>query len=578
MAEGDPIIDLDEVLDVVDLDAAIDVVDVDAAIDAVDLDEVVDEDAADDDEADDNGAAADGVAAGDGAAIADDRVVESVIDKAKTTARTSYTIGQKLKFLKLARSNNAAHVFRHHRISKRALNKWKQTEAYWRQQLRKLDAKAARAYLRRDRDTGGGKKVSMPELDARLLEWLKHERQVQKNEVKRSGLLGKAHELGSEMNIPTSKFTEKWLEGFFKRSGAKLYVVKRQTKKEPAEIFKLARMFWLYCRAAHTLIQFEPAHIFHFDEKPVSFAGTMERGKSVGLKGDDMVIKNTIVTSMDFKRCATYLPLFNMDGSCLREFLIFAGKGQVSRAERAEWSKDVTVRFNETSYAREEWFLDEFLPRWKELVTASGNKPHFLILDSCRSHLTHKVKKAFSDANTVIAVIKGGMTQFQQLLDLVVFSSWTTHYVRLLDEHLARMKPTKPLTASEKRVAMTHICSDAFKKVRENVDMGNWFVRLGYAGWHEDPDGARLRLRGFPDFRFTDVDPAEFGELKEEAERIAQTAVDKAFPPELSQRSKGAIASLPLSPMKRASTQLNLQGFLKRKGNPAGADGKRGRQ
>ena len=33
MAEGDPIIDLDEVIDVVDLDAAIDVVDVDAAID-----------------------------------------------------------------------------------------------------------------------------------------------------------------------------------------------------------------------------------------------------------------------------------------------------------------------------------------------------------------------------------------------------------------------------------------------------------------------------------------------------------------------------------------------------------------
>ena len=40
MAEGDPIIDLDEVIDVVDLDAV---------IDAVDLDEVVDEDAADDD-------------------------------------------------------------------------------------------------------------------------------------------------------------------------------------------------------------------------------------------------------------------------------------------------------------------------------------------------------------------------------------------------------------------------------------------------------------------------------------------------------------------------------------------------
>eukprot|EP00756_Hemistasia_phaeocysticola_P059944 Hpha_TRINITY_DN37025_c0_g1::TRINITY_DN37025_c0_g1_i1::g.83143::m.83143 len=159
-----------------------------------------------------------------------------------------------------------------------------------------------------------------------------------------------------------------------------------------------------------------------------------------------------------------------------------------------------------------------------------------------KCHLTAPMKQAFSDAKTVLAVIPGGMTQFQQMLDVVVFHSWVSHYVRDLDEFLYRRESKAQLTASEKRVAMTMVVNSAFQKSRASVQVAKWFVDLGYTGWKEDPEGKRLRLRGFPQFRFSDIDPDQFGVISKEANSAAKLAVDKAFPPSLSPRATAANA------------------------------------
>ena len=69
-----------------------------------------------------------------------------------------------------------------------------------------------------------------------------------------------------------------------------------------------------------------------------------------------------------------------------------------------------------------------------------GN-PELLITDSCNCHLTPQAKQSLRQKSIVVAIMPKGCTQYLQILDTLVFSTFKQHYFNASEEFLDKNGP-----------------------------------------------------------------------------------------------------------------------------------------
>ncbi len=86
-----------------------------------------------------------------------------------------------------------------------------------------------------------------------------------------------------------------------------------------------------------------------------------------------------------------------------------------------------------------------------------------IITDSCNCHLAPTVKQRLRQKDVVLAVIPKGCTQYLQILDNLVFSTFKAHYFDAAEQFIEKNGPRNQLklTASQSRIICTHLTWEA---------------------------------------------------------------------------------------------------------------------
>ena len=110
-----------------------------------------------------------------------------------------------------------------------------------------------------------------------------------------------------------------------------------------------------------------------------------------------------------------------------------------------------------------------------------GN-PKLFITDSCNCHLKPEVKQSLRQKSIVIAVIPKGCTQYLQILDTLVFSTFKTHYFDAAEEFLEAngTRTQLKLTAAQSRILCTNLTCEAWERTLKSIDLKQGFIDIGY--------------------------------------------------------------------------------------------------
>lgn len=178
-----------------------------------------------------------------------------------------------------------------------------------------------------------------------------------------------------------------------------------------------AQDFHAYVSRIWDVFHFPVANVANMDESPLSFTGSSKALRSLTVKGIPNVVGPSPISDADNKKSATLLVTAFSRFQKVKPIVLFKGGGQVvlshnfstspaacpsqvSRDERSKWSKDVLVFFNESATVDEAFMLEHYIPTVTRALT-----PGLLVFDSCNSHLTDSVKKAFLEKGIALAVI-----------------------------------------------------------------------------------------------------------------------------------------------------------------------------
>jgi hypothetical protein len=115
------------------------------------------------------------------------------------------------------------------------------------------------------------------------------------------------------------------------------------------------------------------------------------------------------------------------DGSKLPPVIIF----KLKNIPREIFPSDIFVRANEKGWVNEEemiWWVENI---WTKRTTDLLDSRSLIVLDSFRGHLVDSVKQKFTEKNTDMAVIPGGLTPRLQPLDIAINKSFKS-YVNII--------------------------------------------------------------------------------------------------------------------------------------------------
>ena len=126
-----------------------------------------------------------------------------------------------------------------------------------------------------------------------------------------------------------------------------------------------------------------------------------------------------------------------------------------------------------------------------------GN-PKLLITDSCNCHLNPETKRNLRQKSVVVGVIPNGCTQYLQLLDTLVFSTFKAHYFDTAEEFIEKNGPRNKLklNASQSRIICTRLTWEAWRRTLKSIDLEKGFTEIGYT-WK---DGSVVSPRTLPGY------------------------------------------------------------------------------
>ncbi|CAF5203789.1 unnamed protein product, partial [Rotaria magnacalcarata] len=151
--------------------------------------------------------------------------------------------------------------------------------------------------------------------------------------------------------------------------------------------------------------------------------------------------------------------------------------------------------------------------------------PKMFITDSCSCHFSEDVKALFKNNSVVLRIIPGGITQYIQVLDIFVFSTYKAHYHDAAEEWIEVNDPrsTIKLTSSQQRILRTRLASTAWKGTLNSVNVSQSFRNLGYT-WI---DNSVVTIKSLPGCSF-DPESLNFGNDIEDESNLVEE-IDKVM-------------------------------------------------
>ncbi|CAF3620944.1 unnamed protein product [Rotaria sp. Silwood1] len=339
--------------------------------------------------------------------------------------RRAWSVKEKLQAIENYEKSNSKHsAAKEIGCTRYQLREWLKSK----EELKKLQSMDNGG--RRKRLKGGGKKLKYVDLDDRLIKWFKERRtpptsdatviNIRREKISFKQLVRQGTILSAELNHVAPSV--KWYQRFMIRNRLSLQRPKRNQKISLPEAHKQATLFYNYLRRAST---WGPT-----------------RGPMGAFKPSD--------------RFATViLTIFPERNDRIGPILLFKGKGRVSDKEVRQYAKQVKVK--------------------------DGN-PKLLITDSCHSHLNPQTKQSLRQKSVVIAVIPKGCTQYLQILDTLVFSTFKSHYFDAAQEFIEKNGPRSQLklNAAQSRIMCTRFTWEAWKRTLKSIDIKKGFTEIGY--------------------------------------------------------------------------------------------------
>jgi hypothetical protein len=108
-----------------------------------------------------------------------------------------------------------------------------------------------------------------------------------------------------------------------------------------------------------------------------------------------------------------------------------------------------------------------------------------------------------------VAIVPKGCTQYLQILDTHVFSTFKQHYFNAAEEFIDKngSRSRLKLSASQSRIICTHLTWEAWKRTLMSIDLKKGFMEMGYI-WS---DLSIVTPRTLPGYVY---DPNEVAEIQ----------------------------------------------------------------
>jgi hypothetical protein len=285
-------------------------------------------------------------------------------------------------------------------------------------------------------------------------------------------------------------FSMGWFLGFQSRWGISCRAITKQSQKLPQE-YEILVINWLRFNRRisaklhastsfiingreilHPQSQFALSNICNLDETPIPYEYLA--GRTYDFIGNKTINGKTARSGWD-KRQATLILYIFADGiSRISPKIIFHGssseRGTILKIESHQYHPDITVEINETAYNNEilfqQFLSEELIPVFNK-TKAHPEHASLLLLDCARFHKTNEILKQLSDNQIYPSLIPPGCTGLLQPLDTAVNKPFKQYLRDFTDQYTFEKEvdnPTKQWTTSERRIMVTHVVANAWKK------------------------------------------------------------------------------------------------------------------
>jgi hypothetical protein len=337
----------------------------------------------------------------------------------------------------------------------------------------KLRQNIKEATVTKKRLTGAGRKPALDGLEELLADEIR-ELRLMKLKVKRSFISMRGKMLAADARLDDFKASRHWVTNFMRRNGFSLRRMTNLTTLTDDQLLQRAVDYMKYLQSKKDSLNLQRTLLM--DETAVYFEDA--RTQTVDLTGRRHVImKSTGFASMR----VTVVAAVWADGRKAPPMVIHKTTSNVIRP---------ITRSNGpifAAYQKKAWVDSDLLIKWIDMMfPAIDTSPgKCIVWDSCRAHISNKVKEHCRARRIELIVIPGGLTPYLQAGDIGIYKEFKDKLGEIIDqwkssdmvEYTRGGNPRPPPPESVNR----WVC-DAWMAInRENI-----VNSIASAGFHDD--------------------------------------------------------------------------------------------
>ncbi len=314
-----------------------------------------------------------------------------------------------------------------------------------------------------ERKKGSGRKIKHPKLEEALLEWFVFQR-ARTLPINNKTLQNAAKIIAEELKIRDFKASKGFIDKFKRRNSL---VTRRRTRLSTKPIEEMKELIIRFYEEVNSIIElYPPDKVWNYDEVPIFFEPNFTY--TIAPKGEKAV---SILSLMANKMRMTLVVTISASGRMIPSIMLFFSKGFYSFTMGGN-----LIESNTTAYANEEFIYAKTLPH---IIQHIGDNS-LLLFDSCKAHLSGRIKALLSSHNITYLAIPGGATCLLQPVDCGIgkmikgeakneFESWCFKEFQAITAPEGRRKKTfKKPTNNQVAEWLVKSCaklpSDAIKK------------------------------------------------------------------------------------------------------------------
>ena len=276
--------------------------------------------------------------------------------------------------------------------------------------------------------------------------------------------------------------------------------------------------------------RFDLSAIVNMDETPLPFE--FLEGITYALKGEKTVTARTERNGWGKRQTSLVLFIFADGIARIKPMIIFHGEERPGRAEALLYHDGVQVTFNDTAYNNASVFMkqiqEDLLPTLHPFVTSvdgdmifdeEGNavqnkRDSLFVMDHASFHKTDEIKQVLRENHVSTAIIPPGTTGLLQPLDVSVNKVLKGNILKIICERLTDQDKMVQWTTQRKRVFLTKVVAEAWKRVHEKPDLiRRSFTSTGIAVNPNGSDDWKISIKDHPQVDFegwsNQVDPED---------------------------------------------------------------------